>query len=319
MRIAYVVPHFKKYGGIRRILNLTDELNKNKKNEIYLISENGLDCDWFDIKARVANLLYLYNMDWDAVIFSLESQWKILQNVRAKAKIHYILHYGVVYKDEEDCINSYKQPYYKITNSTWTARQLRKHLGYDPDIVYGGINKEIFRPVKTRNMYDVLTYGDPRREWKGRGDVELIETMMPEWRVGYMSDIDPSREKIAKAYCSSKVFFSASWYEGWNWMGIEAMACGVPLVITKDGGSSDYAKDGYNCLQVDVKDPEQAIRAIDKLLKDYRLRNKLIRNGLKTASKFTWKRSTKDFMLQIKKAISYGKRNSEGNHSVFKP
>ena len=306
MRIAYVVPHFEKYGGIRRILNLTDELHKNKRNEIYLIPENGaLDCDWFDIKIGVGNLAFLYNQSWDAVIFSLESQYKILQKVKAKAKIHYILHYGVIYK--ENCLESYKQPYYKKTNSTWTSKQLRKHLGYEPDVVYGGMNKEIFHPVKTRKVYDVMTYGDLRREWKGRGDVELIEQMMPDWKVGYMADINPSRKNIAKAYCSSKIFFSASWYEGWNWMGIEAMACGVPLIITKDGGSSDYAKDGYNCLQVDPRDPEQAIRDIGALLNDLTVRRKLIENGLKTAAKYTWKQSAKDFMLQVKKAIQYGR------------
>lgn len=316
MRIAYIVPHFKKYGGIKRILNLVHELNKNKKNDIYLIPEDGMDCNWFDIKVKVANLVYLYNMTWDVVVFSLESQWELLKKVSTKAKIHYILHYGILYKDEENCIKSYIQPYYKITNSTWTAKQLEKHIGYKPPVVYGGINKEIFRPIKTRNIYDVLTYGDLRREWKGRGDVEMIGSMKPEWRIGYMSDIDPSRDDIARAYCSSKVFFSASWHEGWNWMGIEAMACGVPLVITKDGGSSDYAKNNYNCLKVNVRDPYDAIYAIDKLLKDYRLRNKLIKNGLKTAAKFTWKQSTKDFMLQVKKAIRYGKRNSKNNTRI---
>ena len=94
------------------------------------------------------------------------------------------------------------------------------------------------------------------------------------------------------------------------------MACGVPLVITRDGGSADYAKDGWNCLKVDVKDPYDAIQKLDRLLKDERLRNKLIKNGLETASKFTWRKSAKDFMLQVKKAIEYGKRNTEGNPSV---
>ncbi len=317
MKIAYVLPHFQNYGGIKRILNLTDELNKNKDNEIYLIPEDGsLYCDWFNIKARVANFIFLYNQDWDAVVFSLESQYKILQNVRAKAKIHYILHYGIIYKDVDNCLESYKQPYYKITNSIWTAKHLEKHIGYKPPIVPGGINKEVFHPVKTRSVYDVLTYGDLRREWKGRGDVELIEKIMPEWRVGYMTDIDPSKEDIARVYCSSKVFFSASWHEGWNWMGIEAMACGVPLIITRDGGSSDYAKDGYNCLKVDIQDPKMAIHGINILLKNYKVREMLIKNGLKTAAKYTWKKSAKDFMLQVKKAIEYGKRNTENNTTV---
>ena len=316
MRIAYLIPHFQNYGGIRRILNLANELAKDKRNEIFLIPENGMDCNWFDIKVNVANLVYFYSMTWDVVVFSLESQWELLKKAQADAKIHYILHYGVLYKEEKACIESYIQPYYKITNSTWTAKHLKKHLGYEPPIVYGGINKRTFHPVKTKNIYNIMTYGDLRREWKGRGDVELIASMKPKWKFGYMADINPSRDKIAEAYCSSKVFFSASWHEGWNWMGIEAMACGVPLVITRDGGSADYAKDGWNCLKVDVKDPYDAIQKLDRLLKDERLRNKLIKNGLETASKFTWRKSAKDFMLQVKKAIEYGKRNTEGNPSV---
>ena len=301
MILAYVIPHFQKYGGIRRILTLTNKLSK--KHEVYLIPENGFSCDWMPVQSRIANLSYFQKTKWDAVIYSLESQYALLHNVEAKAKIHYILHYGVVYKNVDDCLASYKEPTYKIANSTWTAKMLKKHIGYTPPIVYGGIDPALFHPCKELKHYDVLTYGDTRREWKGRGDVEVIQGEHPEWKIAYMYDINPDQKDIAKVYSRSKVFFSASWYEGWNWMGLEAMACGTPLVITKDGGSADYARHGYNCLTVEPQDIKGAQKALNALLTNRNLARKLSNNGLKTAAKYTWDKSAHDFELQIKQAI----------------
>lgn len=301
MKIAYLIPHFQLYGGIRRILTLTNELSK--RHEVFVIPENGDHCDWMRVDSKIEDLNFLNNNSWDAVIFSLESQYKIPLSVRAKAKIHYILHYGPMYKDTSTCVESYRSPYYKIANSTWTAKMLSRHLGHVPPVVLGGIDRDIFYPKKTDKLYDVLTYGDKRREWKGRGDVEVIQYDKPEWSIGYMYDVNPRQSDISYYYNSAKVFFSASWFEGWNWMGIEAMACGTPLVITADGGSSDYVEPGKNCIVVPPRNPRIAMEAIDSLLKNGKMRRSLSKEGLKTASKFTWEKSAKDFELQIEKAL----------------
>lgn len=272
--------------------------------DVSLVAEDGsMSCGWLPITSRIIDMDTMFKEEWDVACFSLESQYKIFDRINAKVKVHYILHYGVLYKDEENCLGSYAKPYYKITNSHWTANHLKKHLGYTPPIVYGGINKSLFHPMTVEKKYTVLTYGDKRRKWKGREDVEFIEMIMPKWKVGYMSDIDPDQEDIASVYSSAYVFFSASWYEGWNWMGLEAMACGVPLVITKDGGSEDYAKDGYNCLQVEPRKTDEAVLAIRRILVDKPLRKKLIANGLRTASKFTWQQSGSKFLKLISREL----------------
>lgn len=298
MKILYLLPHLERYGGIRRIVNLTNELSKT--HEVYLALENNNPAyNWMPVKSTILSMEEALKRSYDIAAFSLESQHKTFRQFKADIKVHYILHYGVIYKDAESCLASYQEPNLKIVNSTWTQKKIAQHIGYEPEIVYGGINKDVFHPIKTKKIFDVMTYGDLRREWKGRGDVEIIELTHPELKVGYMYDINPSREDMSKTYCSSKIFLSASWYEGWNWMGLEAMACSVPVIMTRDGGSSDYATHEYNCLQVNPRNTKQMIKAIKRILNDSKLRRSLINNGLRTASQFTWEQSAKQFLRAI--------------------
>lgn len=287
MRIAYLLPHLFLFGGIRRALELGSGLLK-KGHKICFCTPTGETCRWFDSEVPVRKIEDACKDEFDVVIFSLESQHEEPKKFKTKAVVYYILHYGVKYKYPEICQKSYQQPYYQIANSSWTATKIQEETGRRPPVVYGGINTKMFHPVEADKKFDVLTYGDKTREWKGRKDVEKLETMKKEWKFGYMADINPPQDKIAETYNSAKVFFSASWFEGWNQMAIESMSCGVPLVITDDGGSSDYTIDGENCLIVPPKNPESAGVAIEKILGDMELRKKLIKGGLAMAKKFTW-------------------------------
>lgn len=313
MKIVYIVPHLLKYGGIRRIIEICNALHDDG-HDIFIASEQYPDtCDWIVVKPPIISLDDMAGVKWDVAIFSLESQWKTLTRLQARAVIHYILHYGVIYKDKADCIASYAQPTYKITNSNWTSKNLFVHLKYITPVVHGWVNKKLFHPVDTPKVYDVLTYGDTTREWKGRGDVEVLEDDMPHLRFGYMSDINPQQTMIARVYSSSRIFLSASWHEGWNWMAFEAMACGVPVIITNDGGSSDYAKHGYNCLKVGVGEIEEMKYAVNRLIKDPPFATMLARNGLKTVEEYNKLSAIKSLTKHINEAI---KREEEAQYKT---
>ena len=309
MKIVYIVPHLKLYGGIRRIIEFCNALH-DKGHDVFIANEQYPEtCSWMKVNPPIISLEDMYSGKWDAAIFSLESQYKLVSKLQARTVIHYILHYGVIYKDRSECLKSYTLPTYKTTNSSWTAKKLQEHIGYAPPIVYGWINTDIFHPVDTPKIYDVLTYGDPTREWKGRGDVEVVESEMPHLRFAYMSDINPQQSQIAKVYSSAKIFISASWYEGWKWMALEAMACGVPVITTVDGGSGDYAKNGYNCLVTPVGGIEQMVSSINTLLNDNKYSKKLIDNGIAMVKKFDKKSSITSFEGHLHAAIKKEERS----------
>lgn len=60
---------------------------------------------------------------------------------------------------------------------------------------------------------------------------------------------------------------------------IEAMAAGVPSVITKSGIACDYAVNENNCMVVPHKNTDAILSAIRKLLTEQPLREKIVRNG----------------------------------------
>ena len=55
-----------------------------------------------------------------------------------------------------------------------------------------------------------------------------------------------SRAELPAFYRSLDVFVIPSRQEGLGIVGVEAMACGVPVVSTRNGGAEDYVRDGEN-------------------------------------------------------------------------
>jgi glycosyltransferase involved in cell wall biosynthesis/ADP-heptose:LPS heptosyltransferase len=66
----------------------------------------------------------------------------------------------------------------------------------------------------------------------------------------------------------------------------EAMAAGCAVVCTATPGAMEYCRDGENCLLVPVRAPQAIADAIERLLKDPALRERLVQGGLATASQF---------------------------------
>ena len=66
------------------------------------------------------------------------------------------------------------------------------------------------------------------------------------------------------------------------------MATGGVVVVAPNGGNVEYLKDEYNCLFYKQGEIDEAVKQIERLLNDSELRQKLIRNGLKTAEERDW-------------------------------
>ena len=77
-----------------------------------------------------------------------------------------------------------------------------------------------------------------------------------------------SHSKLAVAYNAMDVFCFASRIkaESLGLVGLEAMACGTPCVITNYAGPSSYAKNEYNCLTFNPEDECELAEKIEMLL-----------------------------------------------------
>jgi glycosyltransferase involved in cell wall biosynthesis len=90
--------------------------------------------------------------------------------------------------------------------------------------------------------------------------------------LGYMKNI---REVLLTA----DIFVSASYSEGFPLTVVEAMACGLPVVVTGVGGVPEIVDDQVNGLVVEKGSPQQLKEALLLMMKNWKLRREYGREG----------------------------------------
>ena len=104
------------------------------------------------------------------------------------------------------------------------------------------------------------------------------------------------QEDVVYCYSSSRVFALTSEREGLPVVFLEAIALGVPSVVTNCGDITDVARDGFNCLVIQRYDDYEGFAvAITRLLEDEQLSRRLSRNALETAKDISLQRSTRQW------------------------
>ena len=89
-------------------------------------------------------------------------------------------------------------------------------------------------------------------------------------------------------YNRATVFAQTSYHEGFCLPIIEAMAAGCPVICTDSHGNRGFSHDGKNCIMVEPDDVAGLAAAINRVINDPKLQQKLRAAGLKTAQSYTW-------------------------------
>lgn len=91
-------------------------------------------------------------------------------------------------------------------------------------------------------------------------------------------------------YNLASVFVLPSYYESFAKVVIEALACGKPVVATREGGASEIVTEGQNGFLVDYGSPNQMAKAITAILQDESVAKRMGANGRRRVEEyFTWK------------------------------
>lgn len=90
-------------------------------------------------------------------------------------------------------------------------------------------------------------------------------------------------------YKLAKLFIYPSFYEGFGFPPLEAMACGTPVITSHTSSLSEII--GQAALTVDPYNAFELAEQINNLACDSELRNYLIERGLKRSSEFRWEKS----------------------------
>ena len=308
LRIGFVEPHLHRYGGIRRMVEFGNRLIARGHSVTFYIPElQDRRCTWMRCDASIRWLNTGFDDELDIVLFNDERQWHLLDRFsRARRRIFYALHYSRLYGKEGSWESVRAAVDLQLANSNWTADQIAAEIGHRPTVMLGGVNRDIFRPYGGPKRYDLLCTGDERRPWKGTDTILAAGRELGVAVEGYAAK-DLDQPALGREYDATRVFAVGSWFEGFCHPGLEALACGVPLVTTDNGGCREYAIDGETALVVPPRDARAMATAMRRLLDDRKMAAELSAKGLDLVERdFDWERRTDEF-AEILDGVSAGR------------
>ena len=99
------------------------------------------------------------------------------------------------------------------------------------------------------------------------------------------------REDVPPLLRSADVVVCTPWYEPFGIVPLEAMACGVPVVVSSVGGLVDTVVDGLTGIHVPPQSPRQLAYALKELAADAARRRMLGRLGVdRVRARYSWSR-----------------------------
>lgn len=102
----------------------------------------------------------------------------------------------------------------------------------------------------------------------------------------------PPDAELAAIYSRADVLLFPSFYEGFGWPPLEAMACGVPVVASRARALSEVAGDA--ALLVDAEDYDGLTAHVLTVLSEPAIAAGLVERGTRRARAFTWERAASD-------------------------
>ena len=103
------------------------------------------------------------------------------------------------------------------------------------------------------------------------------------------------KSKIIDYYKASDIFIMPSRYEGFAIAALEAMACGLPVIIPDNIGFSEIIQNKINGLKI-KNTPENFALGIKTILNNKELLKSILKNNKKIIKKFDWKLITNKYI-----------------------
>jgi glycosyltransferase involved in cell wall biosynthesis len=138
-----------------------------------------------------------------------------------------------------------------------------------------------------------------RRGWLYDDIFAKIETLKLADHVIWLEDVPES--DLPAIYNGARVAVLPSYYEGFGLTALEAMACGTPVVATNRSSLPEVVGDAG--LLIDPYNLADIAAAIQRILANGALHDRLRAAGLARAATFTWQR-TAEIVLQVYRALS---------------
>jgi len=240
--------------------------------------------------------------------------------------------YPSIKKDRTKFLWNYKNKIFNsadvtiVTPSLWLKKCVEESFLKNKDIrlIYNGIDLENFKKTdksKTRkelklpeNRKIVLFSADGgvKNPFKGgefvfkafeklknRNDILFLNIggndgqRSENWQdYGYVND----PKTMAKLYSAADVYLFPTLAETFGMTIVEAMSCGLPVVTFETGGVPEIVENEESGFVVEYKNGEKLVEALEKLLNDNELREKMAENAISASKKFSSERMAIEYL-----------------------
>lgn len=239
-----------------------------------------------DLPSRVGRLYYRWMMAASVrlsrriVTVSDFSKKDVVRRLGADAEKIEVIHSGV------------DSAFQQVTDQSRLA-EVRAKYGIAGDyLIYTGIYKPRKNHTGLLKAFRWFLEHGPRAQLviagpMGDGEV-LLRKLAAELGIanevvftGYVNESD-----LPALYSGARVYVCPSLYEGFGFTVLEAMACGVPVVCSKETSLPEVAGDA--ALFADARVPAEFGAAMHRVFFDYGLSAALTENGRKNLQRFSW-------------------------------
>jgi len=230
-----------------------------------------------------------------------------------------------------------------------TSKDLERFYGRSDrlPILYLGIDHEVFNPLRRASLretarqqlglandrFSLLVIGNDLRK---KGISVLVEAMAhvhdfpidllvvgredptPFRNMVHDKGLDgrvhflPARKDVEFYYAAADAYAGPSLEDTFALPPAEAMACGLPVIVSVENGTSEIITHETDGMILDnASDSETLAAMILRLFEDKEFRGRLGTNASKTAQKYTWERNGRDF-AEILEEVLRRKTSSSG-------
>ena len=142
----------------------------------------------------------------------------------------------------------------------------------------------------------------------GKDDISAWVNMISRLHLAERVVFSQPVSQVLDFYAAADVYAAPSLEDPFNLPALEAMACGLPVIVSRDAGVSEWIHDGEDSLLFqNPQDAEELEGLIRKLVRDPALMQRLGEKAARTAAKLTW-----DYHAQVIYEMLRGATNRAG-------
>jgi len=228
----------------------------------------------------------------DTLIFSVQK--KSIENY-----IEYFLYHFLIYFSDKIFVYSEKD-----------FTMIKKISKNKSTIIKNGVDTDFFSPYYEKSSENVIVFaGGLGKDYKG---LKFLEDSLMAVSIKFKFNLcgenhfnlaHPnytgalSQSEFRELIQHSSIVVIPSEYEPFSLNGLEAMACGTPIIITRNCGLANYLTDGEGCFIIDYGDIKHLSTRISLLLSDKLLHERMSYKAREIAEKFSWQNIIREYIF----------------------